>query len=85
MLEQSVIAFIHSNAILLAGLYYLFSASVSNLPVPTDKSSTFYRWAYGTLHTLAGNLAEAGSILKRVAGPPSLPEKSTSITTDTVV
>jgi hypothetical protein len=53
----------HLTAIQLSGLilaaYWLFSALVDEMPVPTEKSSTRYRYAFGVLHRLAGNLRRA--------------------------
>jgi len=37
-------------------LYYAFSSFVSGMPSPDEKSGNGYKWAYGSLHTLAGNL-----------------------------
>jgi hypothetical protein len=37
-------------------LYFLFSAVVSGMPVPTEKSSLGYTWFFHSSHLLAGNL-----------------------------
>ena len=42
-------------------LYFLFSAIVGGMPEPDEKSGPAYRWAYHSLHILAGNLAVAAS------------------------
>ena len=34
-------------------LFYLGAAMVFNMPEPDATSGKFYRWSYGTLHTLA--------------------------------
>jgi len=39
--------------------WYVFSAVVSGMPAPAQASGPGYRWAYATLHLLAGNLATA--------------------------
>jgi hypothetical protein len=46
------------------GLYYAFSAFVSGMPAPDTKSGNGYRWAYGSLHTLAGNLTQVRGLLQ---------------------
>ena len=38
-------------------LYWLYSAAVDNLPDPNG--NLFYRWFYGFLHSIAGNLRTA--------------------------
>lgn len=37
--------------------FYLFSALVSGMPDPAPQSGMAYRWAYNTLHILAGDLS----------------------------
>lgn len=37
----------------------VFSNGVGAMPSPTDKSSTFYRYCFGMLHGLAGNILYA--------------------------
>lgn len=37
--------------------FYVFSACVSGMVPPTEKSSAVYKWAYSTLHTLSGDLS----------------------------
>jgi hypothetical protein len=44
---------------MLVGIYWVFSAAVGALEKPTDKSGSFYRWAFQFLNTLAGNLSRA--------------------------
>jgi hypothetical protein len=62
MIEQEVINFIHGNAILLYAGLTIFSWVVSAMPPPNG--SIWYKWLYGVLHMAAGNLAQAGSVLK---------------------
>lgn len=45
----------HGLALLLG--YYVFSAVVSGMPEATAQSGLAYRWAYNTLHILAGDLS----------------------------
>jgi hypothetical protein len=49
----------HGFALLAA--WYVYSSIVSGMPAPRDTSSPAYRWAYHSLHVLAGNL---GLLLK---------------------
>lgn len=63
MLEQQVLNFVHANAILLLVGWYVFAAAVSNLPKPAAQDGRFYFWAYGFLHTLAGNIAQVGEAI----------------------
>jgi hypothetical protein len=37
-------------------MYWVISAAVSNLPVPTDQSSTKYKFIYGFCHSICANL-----------------------------
>lgn len=46
----------HAFAALLA--YWAFSAIVSGMPAPTMQSGLAYRWAYQSLHVLAGDLSD---------------------------
>lgn len=46
----------------IVGGYYLFNAAVSPLPPPNGNK--FYRWLYGFLHTLAGNMDKVAGALK---------------------
>lgn len=39
-------------------LYYFFSAVVSGMPEPTASSGPAWRWAYSSLHILAGDLSQ---------------------------
>lgn len=34
-------------------LFYIGAAAIFNMPAPDATSGKFYRWSYGTLHTLA--------------------------------
>ncbi len=38
--------------------YFVFSAFVSGMPDPTAGSGVGYRWAYASLHVLAGDLSQ---------------------------
>ena len=38
--------------------YFIFSAIVSGMPEPTSASSVGYRWAFGSLHVLVGDLSQ---------------------------
>lgn len=40
-------------------LFWIYSAAVSAMPAPTDKSGGGYQWLYSFLHTIAGNLTTA--------------------------
>ena len=54
---QAFVQAIHQHPALYALVgYYIFSAFVSGMPSPSDKSSMGYVWAFNSLHTLAGNL-----------------------------
>jgi hypothetical protein len=53
-----VIAFIAAHPAPSAlAVYWLFSAVVSGMPAPVAASGLGYRWAYSTLHALAGDLS----------------------------
>jgi len=45
----------HGFAVLIG--YFFFSAAVSGMPEPTATSGLAYRWAYNSLHALAGDLS----------------------------
>ena len=48
-------------------LYFAFSAIVSGMPEPTSASGVGYRWAYSSLHVLAGDLSQLiGSRIPKV-------------------
>jgi len=38
--------------------YFVFSAIVSGMPEPDANSGVGYRWAYHSLHVLAGDLSQ---------------------------
>jgi hypothetical protein len=44
---------------IIIGLYWLFSALVGGMPDPLATSSLAYRWAFSSLHLLAGNVSTA--------------------------
>lgn len=39
--------------------YWLFSALIGGMPEPSTTSSMAYRWAFQSLHLLAGNVSTA--------------------------
>ena len=39
-----------------AGAYWIFSAAVSSMPVPSSNNGAGYFWVFRFLHTLAGNV-----------------------------
>lgn len=48
---------IDHNALALMAAWYVFSAVVSGMPQPAETSGVGYRWAYHSLHILAGDLS----------------------------
>lgn len=44
--------------------YWIFSAAVGALPTPTEKSPTWYVFAFRFAHALGGNLNRAAIALK---------------------
>jgi hypothetical protein len=50
----------HPASFAIAG-YFCFSAVVGGMPEPDASASLWYRWAFGSLHILAGNLTTAMS------------------------
>lgn len=66
-------------AILAITAYWAFSALVGGMPVPTDKSSSGYTWAYNSLHILAGNVAAA--MASKYPQLSNLPPGSVQVTT----
>ncbi len=48
---------IDHNALALMAAWYVFSAVVSGMPQPAEASGVAYRWAYHSLHILAGDLS----------------------------
>ena len=50
----------HSAAFTIVG-YWLFSAFVGGMPVPSPASSAGYMWLHNSLHILAGNISTAMS------------------------
>jgi hypothetical protein len=62
----------HQTAFALGG-YYLASAFVGSLPMPDDKSSTFYHWFFTFANTLAANLSRVNAHLAQdKAAPPKV-------------
>lgn len=49
----AVVAYIMSHKL---GCYITLAASIGQLPMPTLKSSGFYRWFFGTANILASNI-----------------------------
>lgn len=55
---SEISSLIHQHpAISLLVAYYVFSSIVGGMPSPDEKSSSGYKWAFNTLHIMAGNLA----------------------------
>ena len=50
----------HPAAFAILG-YWLFSAVIGGMPEPDAKAGPAYRWAFNSLHLLAGNLAAAAA------------------------
>lgn len=46
-----------NHDMLTLGAYFIFSAIVSGMPDPTPTSPLVYKWAYHSLHILAGDLS----------------------------
>lgn len=59
--------------------YWIFSAFVGGMYVPTTTSSPGYTWLYNSLHILAGNLSAA--VAARYPQLPQLPPGSVQVTT----
>ena len=58
----------NESFILGVGALWVYSAAVAALPEPTDKSSTFYSWAYKFLKAISGDLsAKFGQYIPKVA------------------
>lgn len=54
----TVMQFIQAHpAVTALAVYWLFSAAISSMPMPTDKSSPGYRWFFGFTHLLAGSVS----------------------------
>jgi hypothetical protein len=52
------------------GAYWIFSAAVSSMPVPSSNNGAGYLWVFRFLHTLAGNVTTVfGS---RIPGAPTV-------------
>jgi hypothetical protein len=57
--------FIHQNGYWLApAALWGLSAAVSSMPEPDQTSGKFYRWAFGFLHAIAGNLDKVSTSIK---------------------
>lgn len=53
-------SFVHEHPVIVtAAAYYVFSAIIGGMPTPLPNSSSGYKWAYNSLHLLAGNITEA--------------------------
>lgn len=48
---------IDHNALALMAAWYVFSAFVSGMPAPSERSGVGYIWAFHSLHILAGDLS----------------------------
>jgi hypothetical protein len=44
--------------------YWIFSALIGPLPRPTEQSSQLYRYLFGVLHSIAGNINRAALAFK---------------------
>lgn len=54
---HEIILFIKDHELIIVMvLYWFFSAAVSAMPMPTDKSTVKYTWLFGTLHTMSGSV-----------------------------
>lgn len=57
--------FLSAHPLLLPAAMFMLSAAVSNMPEPDATSGKGYRWLYGTLHMLVGNL---GNVITAAKG-----------------
>lgn len=57
-------------------LFWIFSAAVNALPLPTDASSGWYRWVYTFLTTLLGHLSDAINQRRQAAAEQALKQQS---------
>jgi hypothetical protein len=55
------------------GVYYVFSALVSGMPAPDDKSGKGYKWAYASFHMLAANAKTVFEAVRNGSGKPPGP------------
>jgi hypothetical protein len=58
---MNIAQLIHNPAAWVAA-YWLYSAGVSSMPEPVATSGGGYKWLYGFLHVLAGNLDKLASL-----------------------
>lgn len=57
---NDIISFVQTHPTGVAmGTYWIFSAAISAMPMPDDKSGAFYKWLFVFAHTLAGSVARA--------------------------
>lgn len=47
------------NSMFVGACYWVFSALVDSMSTPTETSSGRYRYCYGVLHRIAGNVQRA--------------------------
>jgi hypothetical protein len=67
----------------IVGAYFVFSAIVGGMPVPTSTSSSGYVWMYNSLHILSGNLTTA--VQKDFPGLQANVAATQHVETDTVI
>lgn len=58
-MQEALDTFLRENIYLVLFLWWLFSNAVENMPSPNGAGGWKYRWLYGTLNGLAGNVREA--------------------------
>lgn len=63
MFDQAA-AIVPSHPYLVIGAYYIYSAAVSALPMPSETDGKFYQWLFAFLHALAGSLSRGAMALK---------------------
>ena len=61
MVTSRLVGWVQTHIALCAVLYWLFSNMVLQMPPPDDKSSKFYKWSFGVLHTVAGAVPRVAS------------------------
>ncbi|PWT93077.1 MAG: hypothetical protein C5B54_02430 [Acidobacteria bacterium] len=59
-------------------LFWIFSAAVNALPLPTDESSAGYRWIYTFLTTLLGHVSDAMNQRHQAAAERALEGQTSS-------
>lgn len=72
--EMAMNEFLTADRLLM--LYFIFNSAVQALPDPDSRSTKLYRFLYGFLHTIAGNIALVRKQARDWARPPSMPPTS---------